>query len=260
VIRDLVTPNRQVPAHVDRAVIVAEVLAAAAIWSLSPFTFLPGPLATARALADLWLNQGLGAELITSVSLNVEALALATLISLGLAYAAQLAVVRPAVTLISKLRFLSMTGLTFFFTLMAASGHALKLDILVFSITVFFVTGMSGVVAAIPREQFDLARTLRMGEWRVLWEVVVLGQADQAFEVMRQNAAMGWMMLTLVEGVSRTEGGIGAMLLDENKHFNLAAVMAIMLVVITAGVAQDWMIACGRRMFCPWATLQTERR
>jgi len=52
---------------------------------------------------------------------------------------------------------------------------------------------MIDVVAQVPKEKFDLARTLRMGEWRVVWEVIVLGRADAAFDAMRQNAAMGWM-------------------------------------------------------------------
>ena len=38
-----------------------------------------------------------------------------------------------------------------------------------------------------------------MGEWRVVWEVVVRGTRDQAIDVMRQNAAMGWMMLTMAK-------------------------------------------------------------
>jgi len=41
--------------------------------------------------------------------------------------------------------------------------------------------------------------------------VIVLGRADAAFDAMRQNAAMGWMMLTMVEGISRSEGGIGGL-------------------------------------------------
>ena len=57
-------------------------------------------------------------------------------------------------------------------------------------------------------DKFDHARSLRFSDWRVVWEVVVLGTADKAFEILRQNAAIGWMMLTMVEGISRSEGGM----------------------------------------------------
>ena len=151
-------------------------------------------------------------------------------ISLGLSYLTVLPVLpahrRPRSR---KGRFLGLAGLTFIFTLIVGGGHPLKMSLLVFGMTVFFVTSMAAVVAQIPRESFDHARTLRMNEWRVVWEVVILGTADQAFEVLRQNAAIGWMMLTMVEGISRSEGGVGAMLLNQNKHFHLAEVFAIQL-------------------------------
>src|SRR5205085_8631170 len=103
---------------------------------------------------------------------------------------------------------------------------------------------------AIPREKFDHARTLRMNEWKVVWEVVVLGTVDRAFEVLRQNAAIGWMMLTMVEGISRSEGGVGAMLLNQNKHFHLAEVFAIQILILVLGMTQDYDIGIAKRIIC----------
>jgi NitT/TauT family transport system permease protein len=123
----------------------------------------------------------------------------------------------------------------------------------------FFVTAMAAVVAELPRERFDHARTLGMSEWRAVWEVVVLGTADRALEALRQSAAMGWMMLTMVEGIVRSEGGIGAMMLNENKHLQLDAVFALIAVVLLVGVAQDLALAWLRRTLCPYAELATER-
>ena len=126
--------------------------------------------------------------------------------------------------------------------------------------TVFFVTSMAAVVAEIPKEKFDHARTLGMPEWRVVWEVVILGTADKAMEVFRQNAAIGWMMLTMVEGISRSEGGLGAMLLNQNKHFRLAEVFAIQLLILFVGILQDIGIGGMRRLLCPYADLHLERK
>ena len=217
---EVLSPNRVISKQTVRWMVGFQLVLLFFIWIFSPTLFLPKPKEVWQALGEMWM-EGLGGELITSFVLNLEAIALATLLSLLMAYLTVIPFFRPIVMLLSKLRFLSMVGLTFFFTLMASTGHALKLYLLVFSVSVFFVTGMAEVVASIPKERFDLARTLRMGEWRVVYEVVVIGQADKAFEVLRQNAAMGWMMLTMVEGISRSEGGVGAMLLNQNKHFHL---------------------------------------
>ena len=132
--------------------------------------------------------------------------------------------------------------------------------LLVFGMTVFFVTSMASVIAQIPKEEFDYARTLRMSEWRVVWEVVVLGTAAQAWEVLRQNAAIGWMMLTMVEGISRSEGGVGAMLLNQSKHFHLAEVFAIQILILVVGMIQDYGIGLLRRITCPYADLTLERK
>ena len=253
------SPNQLVSKNTVRLLIAVQVTIAFLVWAFSPFVLLPKPGEVLTALSDLW-RQGLGAELITSFYLNLEAVAIATLISLFLAYATVMPFFRPVVALLSKLRFLSLVGLTFFFTMMAKSGHELKLSLLVFSISVFFVTGMADVIEAIPKEQFDLARTLRMGEWRVVWEIIILGQIDKAFDVLRQNAAIGWMMLTMVEGIVRSEGGVGTILLDQNHHFRLSAVFAIQITILLLGLLQDFGIGLSKRLFCPYALLTLERK
>lgn len=245
-------PNRAVSRTTVQVLIAVEAALAVALWWLSPWAVLPRPDEVAAALGRLWMNDGLGRELFTSFGLNLQALALSTVISLALAYLTVLPAVRPLVAALSKGRFLGLIGLTFVFTLMTGGGHGLKLALLVFGMTVFFVTSMAAVVEAIPREQYDYARTLRMSEWQVVWDVVVLGTFDQAIETMRQNAAIGWMMLTMVEGISRAEGGIGAMLLSQNKHFHLAEVFAIQLLILTVGLLQDYAIGVAKRLLCPY--------
>jgi NitT/TauT family transport system permease protein len=257
---DAFSPNRAVSAGAMRIIVSVEIVIALILWVRSPFKVLPRPLEVLHALQSLWMTQGLGQELATSFKLNLEALAWSALISLVLAYLTVLPVFRPIVAAISKGRFLSIVGFTFVFTLIFGGGHPLKVSLLVFAVTVFYVTGMAAVIAAIPKEDFDHARTLRMSEWRVVWEVVVLGTADKAFEVLRQNAAMGWMMLTMVEGIVRSEGGVGSMLLSESKHFLLPEVFAIQIVILVVGMIQDYVIGIARRMACPYADIVLERQ
>ncbi len=253
-------PNRAVSQTALEILIAGEVLLFLLFWWRSPWAVLPRPNEVAAALGGLWMTQGLGPELWTSFTANLQALFITLVISLGLSYLTVLPVWRPVVTAVSKGRFIGLTGLTFIFTLVFGGGHPLKISLLVFGMTVFFVTSMSAVVADIPKEKFDYARTLRMSEWRVVWDVVVLGTADKAIEVLRQNAAMGWMMLTMVESISRSEGGVGAMLLNQNKHFHLAEVFAIQMLILLVGMIQDYGIGIAKRLLCPYAALTLERQ
>jgi NitT/TauT family transport system permease protein len=257
---DAFRPNRSVSRTTLQLLIGGQVLIFLIIWWQSPFAVLPRPDEVAKALGSLWMTQGLGPELWTSFKANLEALGITLLISLALSYLTVMPVWRPLVTAVSKGRFIGLTGLTFIFTLVFGGGHPLKISLLVFGMTVFFVTSMASVVAAIPKEKFDYARSLRLSEWQVVWEVVILGTADQAIEVLRQNAAMGWMMLTMVESISRSEGGVGAMLLNQNKHFHLAEVFAIQGLILIVGLVQDYGIGLTKKLLLPYAALTLERQ
>ncbi len=229
------------------------------LWMLAP-AFFPKPGRVFSAMSEMISSQGLIAELATSLGLFAQSLLIATIISLGLAYLTVVAAVRPFIMALTRARFLSLVGLTFIFTMMVGGGRPLKVSLLVFGISAFFLTSMVDVVASVPREKLDHARTLRMGEWRVVWEVIVLGQMGVTLDVLRQNAAIGWMMLTMVEGISRSEGGIGALLMDQNKHFNLAAIIAVQIVFLIAGFFQDAFLAWLKATVVPHAALATVRR
>lgn len=253
-------PNRVVSAMVMRIVIVGQIALFLLFWLNSPLEVLPKPSEVASAFQRLWMEQGLGQELIRSFKTNLQAILCTAAIGLVMAYLTVMPFFRPLVNAVSKGRFLSMVGFTFVFTLIVGGGQQLKLSLLVFGMVVFFLTSMASVVAEIPREKFDYARTLRMGEWRAVWEVVIRGTADKAFEVMRQNAAIGWMMLTLVEGNQRGLGGVGAMLLNEQKHLKLPEVFAIQITILCVGLFQDYAIGVMRKLVCPYADLTLERR
>lgn len=253
-------PNRTVSPAVMKILIVFQLAVALAIWWSSPFKVLPRPDEVVRALGELWSIHGLGWEVITSVTLNAQAIFWTLVISLLLSYLTVIPFFRPIAAAVSKGRFLGLIGLTLIFTLMIGGGKPLKLSLLIFGTSVFFVTSMAAVILDLPKESFDHARSLGMSEWRVVWEVVILGTADDAFEVLRQNAAIGWMMLTMVEGISRAEGGLGAMLLNQNKHFHLAEVFAIQILILTIGILQDYLIGALRRVCCPYADLLLERK
>ncbi|HEU5058190.1 MAG TPA: ABC transporter permease subunit, partial [Kofleriaceae bacterium] len=167
---------------------------------------------------------------------------------------------RPVVEAVSKLRFLGLTGLVVPFTLFTGGGYDLKVAMLTFGMTTFFVTSMAQAVIEIPREQFDHMRVLGASEGRILWEVVIRGTLDKALEVMRQNLAIGWALITMVEGISRAEGGLGAMILNQNKHFKLAEVYAILIVILVVGLVLDYAVGAITRVLCPYVQMERVRR
>jgi NitT/TauT family transport system permease protein len=245
-------PNRTV----DRPTMLALVMlwggAAFFVWLASPWESLPNPREVWSAFGELWWKGGMGPELFTTLKLITHALVLTIAISMALSYLTVIAFFRPLVDAISKLRFLGLTGLVFPLTLLTGGGYALKVVLLTFGMTTFFVTAMAQVVMEIPRVQFDHLRVLGASEGRIIWEAVVRGTLDKAFDITRQNLAMGWAMITMVEGISRAEGGIGALILNQNKHFHLAEVYAILFAILGFGLLLDYVMGVCVRLLCPY--------
>jgi NitT/TauT family transport system permease protein len=224
-------------------------------WVASPFESLPKPVEVWRALGTLWWQHGMGPEMFTTLSLIGYATFYTIVISMALSYLSVLPFFRPLVEAASKLRFLGLTGLVFPFTLAFGGGHALKAALLTFGMVSFFVTSMAQIVIEIPRSEFDHMRVIGASELRIVWEVVVRGTLDRALDVLRQNIAIGWAMITMVEGISRAEGGIGALILNQNKHFHLAEVYAILTVILVMGLLMDYAMGALSRVLCPYAHL-----
>lgn len=227
-------------------------------WASGQATVLPSPMETIHAFPKLW-EEGLGQELWTSFSLNLEAVAIMAVVSYLLAVATVMPLFRPLATLVSSGRFNGFVGLPLVFTILLHDPHKVKIALLVFGMGVFTVLSLVKMIESIPKERFDHSRTLRMGPWRVVWEVVVLGQFDQVLDILRINIAMGWMMLPMVEGRFKFEGGVGALMENESKHFNMDMVFCTLFVILAVGLVQDFVIGYFKTLVCPHACLGMER-
>ncbi len=258
--RSAFTPTGAAPKHIERSIIYGYCLTALVFWLASPSKILPGPLDVLKAFPRLWNEEGLGIELWTSLALNFQAIAIMTLLSLLVSYGTLLPGLRPVALAIAAFRFNGFVGLPLLLTFLIGDQHWIKIALLVIGMSVFTVPSLVAMIEAIPSDEYDHARVLRMGDWRVLWEVVILGRFHDALDILRTNLAVGWMLLPMVEGLFRSEGGIGVMILTQNKYFKLDAVYAIILFVASVGILQDLAIVGVKRILCPYAFKAKERK
>ena len=251
---DIFVPNRKGSSRTRLGILLAWA-GGFLIWlQVFPPPIFPRPLDLFHAWMRLVDNGTLLPALAASFILDLEAVAVSTALSLCVTYMVVLSATRPVPEAVSKLRYLGFTGLTFAFG-QVWSGHDLKVALLVFGMLTFSVTGMLGVIAEIPQERYDYARTLRMGPWRTFYEVVVLGTADRMLDVIRQSGAIGWIMLTMVEGLVRSEGGLGVLLLNENRGLQLDTIYALQLTIFGVALVMDTFLATLGDILFPYARL-----
>ena len=98
-----------------------------------------------------------------------------------------------------------------------------------------------------------------MNSWQTLQEVIIIGRLDQVIEVVRQNFAIAWMMITMVEGLSMSEGGLGTLLIKSNKFIDLGTVFAILIIIFLIGVCFDFLLAKMRIWLFPYTNLQLRK-
>ena len=113
---------------------------------------------------------------------------------------------------------------------------------LVFGVTVFFCTSIMAIIGSIGRDKYDYAKTLGLSDWEITREVVIFGTADQIVEAIRQNFAIVWMMLAMAENLSKSTGGIGVVLAEQNKYFHFDYVWAIQFLILGTGAFIDYFL------------------
>lgn len=253
-LRAIFTPYASTSSAVNVLLTFAWMIILCVLWQfLGPRLSMPTPMETLAAFDALLNQRSLLVELGVSLMLNLQALAISTGLSLLFCYLNPIPAFRPLQNLSTLLRFLGIAGLTFTFMMLVRDAYELKLAILVFGMSAWFITSMLAEIESIPNEEFEHARTMKMGHVRTTFEVIIRGRLDKALEIMRQNAGMGWMMVAMVEGLVRSGGGVGALLVEENKYLRLDQIFATLITILVLGWLQDQLLVFIRRRAFPYA-------
>lgn len=228
-------------------------------WHFFGSGLIPAPLEVGKALLKTIVSKDFLDNFFSSLGLTLQGMGLSIIIALVITYLSLIPFFKPIANFIVKCRYLTLTGLIFLFTLLTSNGHDLKISLLIFGIVPFFVTSLLSIIDSINRQEYDLCRTLRMNHWETMLEVVIIGRLDQVFEVMRQNFAISWMMITMVEGLSMSEGGLGTMLIKSNKYIDLGTVFSILIIIFLLGIFFDFLLGQMRLWLFPYTNIQSKK-
>jgi ABC-type nitrate/sulfonate/bicarbonate transport system permease component len=252
-------PLHLISKKVAITLIIIESFLALLIWELNGGGLIPSPSKIAVAIVNLLSSSYFYDNLFSSLSLTMEGMGISILIALFVTYMSLIPAFNPIAKFIIKCRYLTLTGLIFLFTLLTQNGHDLKISLLLFGIVPFFVTSLLSIIDSINAQEYELCKTLRMNSWHTMYEVVIRGRLDQVLEVMRQNFAIAWMMITMVEGLNMSEGGLGTMLIKSNKYIDLGTVFAILVMIFIIGIFFDFILGQIRYWLFPYTKLQIRK-
>lgn len=219
-------------------------------WTICSFGevhLFPTPKQVGQGFADLW-NNGVVVHLKSSLSLCAKSVLYSVIISLIFAYLTTLPFFKPVGTFISKLRFLPLTGITFYISILISSARDIQVWVLVVFMSTFLITSLIQMIKDVPEEEIQHARTLGCNRWEILWEVIIKGRIDYVFELVRQNLAIVWMMLVSVESILMAAGGLGTLIKNDDKLGSNGKVIALQIIIILVGIFLDFVLTKLRKL------------
>lgn len=256
--KNMFKPFGKISRQILILMIFAQIILAIFFWHFASNGLIPKPLQVGSALLKLISTKLLIDNTLQSIVLTMKSMSFSIIITLFFSYLSVLPFFNSIARFIVKCRYLTLTGLIFIFTLLTKDGSELKLSLLVFGIVPFFVTSFLAVILSTDRQQYELCKTLGYNNWETLYEVIIVGKADQVFEIVRQNFAISWLMITLVEGLSMSEGGIGTLLIKYNKYNDLTNVVAIQVIIFSLGLFFDFLLGTIKVWLLPYSKFETQ--
>ena len=199
-------------------------------------------------------QEGLVVHIGSSLALCLQATIYSILVSLLLVYISPLPALQPLANTLSKLRYLPLTGITFYLAMLVNNARTMQISVLVIFMSLYFITSLLAVLKDVPAEEIDHARSLKCTRWEVLWEVIVKGRLDYVLDVLRQNLAMTWMMLVTVESILVAAGGLGVLIKNSDKFMNHGRIVALQLVILLVGLLLDWLLRATRKSLFKYST------
>lgn len=230
-----------------------------AFWFVNPIAALPTPGEVFAAFGKLYraeqASQGLVYNVYTTLKLNVVGLLYSSVISVVISYLSVIALFNPFNRIVQWLRYIPIIGFNLAFLTLFAIGWPMKVAMLTTGMTFFLVTSMTGVIAAIPKMKYELAKVLGYNDWQTFVSVVVRPTLPQMIDMIAQNAAIGWVMITAIETYNRTEGGIGAQIYAYNATNQLAEVYAYLILIGVIAVLEDGVFLLLKRLLFPYSVI-----
>jgi ABC-type nitrate/sulfonate/bicarbonate transport system permease component len=258
----LFTPLSTVPKTTMTIVSIVEVVLGLFLWQFMSNTtsgIIPGPVKVFNAFLVLLQSHEYYNNFTSSLALTIKSMFYSIVIALLFCYLGTIPVFLPIVKFVSQCRYLTLTGVIFLFCILITNGSNLKIGLLLFGIVPYFVTSYCAVIAQIKNEEYDLCTTLRYNKWETMYEVIIKGQADQIIEVMRQNFAIAWMMITSVECYSMSSGGLGVCIIRSNKMLDLAPTFCYLITIFITGSGFDALFSFVRTWIFPYCKLQRSK-
>jgi len=253
---NLFTPFRKISPTTSYILIAIQAIIVIVCLQLFSNELMPKPSEIIMALWTMLQTRDFYDDLFVSLWQTLKAMSIAIAIALPISYLVTIPFFKGVAIFITKLRFLTIAGLSFVFLVILKDASLYKLSLLLFGIVPFFITSLVAEYNTIKSEELDLCKTLKMNPWQSLYELIIFGKLNTSILVIGINFAICWSMIVYVESQTMGLGGLGTIIFKSQKHLRLEEVFAVLTVIFCIGNSSDWSMAGFRKWAFPFTSIQ----
>lgn len=244
------------PATASRLASTAFVLAAwqiACSAGLLPPRLLASPFRIAQTFATLVADGQLPANLAVSLARVAAGLAIAVVLGGGLALLAGLtrrgdvAIDAP----LQMLRTLPHLALVPLFILWFGIGETPKIALVVLGALFPIYLNLRAGIAGVDPKLIELGRTLGLGRWAGIRQIVLPGALPSALTGLRLASGMAWLSLVVGEQINASSG-IGFMMMDARDFMRTDIILVGLFVYAALGLLTDGGVRVLERAALRW--------
>ncbi len=204
------------------------------------YPLLPTPLSVVQSFPTLIKSDGLVANAMKSIWLNVQGYVWAILIAIPLGFL--IALIPFFRGLLSRqvdaMRYLPLTALTGLFIIWFGIEDRMKVAFLAFGIIVYLLPVVVQRVFEVQDVYLKTVFTLGATDWQTIKTVYIPSVMAKLMDDIRVLTAISWTYIIIAELVNRA-GGIGSLIYIKARQGQIPKVFAILIVIILIGLIQD---------------------
>jgi len=235
---------------------ISAILVPILIFFIMPDNKFPPLIEILEAFPKLFSKNDLVSNFMISLGFCVKSMFYSCCIAFFFMLIARIPIFQTFAVFCRKFRFLPSVGLSFLFMRLTGSVESQMSWMMIFGITTFLVDGAVGIALSVTKDDVNYAKSLRLSRWQVFRELIIYNKLPTFFSMAIANFAIAWMLLSSIENIAKSSGGIGVVLAESGKYFRLEEVYATQMLILFTGISIDFILNKVNRWLFPYITLK----
>lgn len=216
--------------------------------------FLPTPTAVIQAGIQLWKQESLVLDIVSSCARVAGGFLLAALIGvpMGIAMGTFSSMESFFAPLVGTIRYMPVTGFVPLIIIWIGLGELSKVLIIALGVVLYNAIMIADAVKFIPNEMINAAYTLGATRRDILLRVITPATFPSILDTLRVNISAAWNYLVIAELLA-AQNGLGFRIIQAQRFLQTDTVLFCIVLIGCIGLALDYSLKWVSHALTPWS-------